>query len=148
MAIAVGGCGSSSGPSGEFEGTTKLSRVYYGTERADLIGGGSGDAQFRSYDMFRFGKTTSLPDCSVSITELKEDEWIITGSTQFRGESNDGQGCRARLLSDLEFPATVEGKIKRTADGGIEVKAVFYRRDSPDSGQFRLDFAGEQKGWF
>lgn len=149
LAMGLSGCWSSPDVrSGTYEGATKLSRVYYGSDRSDPIAGGSGEIAFRSRDALHFGDTTPLPNCNVSITELKEGEYMITSSTQFRGESNDGLGCRARLPHGLEFPATVEGRIKRRPDGGIDVTALFYRKDSPDSGQFQLEFAGERKGWF
>ena len=147
VTVGVGCGGSSDGPTGQFEGSTRLSRIYHGSELKDLLGGGSGEVEFRSHDSFRFGSTTPLPDCNVSISPMKNDEYLITSVTQFRGEMNDGQGCRARLLSDLEIPASVEGKITRNAEGELVVKAIFYPRDAPDSGQYELEFRGTKKGW-
>ncbi len=149
LVMAVGGCGGSAdGPSGRFEGTMMLSRTYYGSDLKDPLGGGSGDVEFPYHDSFRFGSTTPLPDCRVSISKLSDDEFLITGMTQMRGESNDGQGCRIRLLADLEVPAIVEGRIYLNADGELRVKAFIQRRDSPDSDRYELEFRGKRKGWF
>ena len=149
LAVTVGGCsGSSSGPSGRYEGTTMLSRVYYASDLKDPIGSGSGEVEFPFHDSFRFGSTTPLPDCRVSIAKLTEDEFLITGVTQMRGEFNDGQGCRAKLPPDLEIPVIVEGKIYLNAGGQVRVRAYISRRDSPDSGSYELEFRGNRKGWF
>lgn len=147
--VALNACGFSSDKlSGEYEGTMKLSKTYYGSDSSDMFASGTGEISFPYRDRLRFGRETPLPGCNLSINEIGESEYQITSMTQFKGESNDGQGCKAVILADLEVPVSVEGSIKLAANGEVVVRAFLSRRDSTDNNPYELLFRGRKKGWF
>lgn len=144
------GCGFMSDDlSGEFEGTTRLSRVYYNSDIADPLKTGTGRISFPFPSTLRFGSNTPLPDCNLALIETSETEYSIDFSTQYKGESNDGNGCQALLAGSPAFRADIyKGKLRREANGDIVVKVEFQPRDSTGSTLYELEFRGSKKGWF
>lgn len=150
MFAGLFGCGFMSDElSGEFEGTTRVSRIYYGSEVSDTLKTGTGRISFPHSSTLRLGSNTALPDCNLSIIKRDTDYWIDTG-TQFVGETNDGNGCKASLTGDKAAKVDIyHGTMTEEKDGELVVKINFQPRDVPTGTMmYQLEFRGSKKGWF
>ena len=120
LLVGLTSCGGGDSLSGEMEGTTKLSRIYYGSDASVEIAGGKGTVSFPSATMLRFGANTPLPDCNLGFTQNGENSYGVDWGMQYKGESNDGHGSQFSLPGAAPGRVDIyDAKLKRDAESGI-----------------------------
>lgn len=137
---------------GEFAGTTRVTRID-GTTRLENVSSGEGRINFKIPFYARLGGGTPLPDCNVQFaSETEPDKYFLTDvGSEYRGESNDGKGCQARLGTSGEtVPIEIyRGKMRREPDGLMVMNLEFRVKGATGTGgQYEFEFRGSKKGWF
>ena len=136
---------------GDFEGTTKLSKIYYGSgSPPETVSSGEGRINFAFPFRPKLGISTPVPDCSLNfLSEVNEDQYYLDPSSAYKGSSNDGKGCEALMApgvaTRIEF---LQGSMKREKDGEVVMKLKFIPKDSTGATQYEFEFRGRKKGWF
>lgn len=134
--------------SGEYEGTVKLSRIYYNSDDPDLIKSETGRISFPSARTLRFGSGTPLPDCNLEVNMFSDTEFTLNYGVQFKGETNDGRGCEAVVADSRARVEINHATMKGDVNGEIVIKVNFEPRDSDGASNYQVEFNGKKKGWF
>jgi hypothetical protein len=137
----------SSGPASDYEGTATLKRENDGLNTPP-ISSTSARLSF-SGSRIRLSSAAPVPDCTIEASLQEGESYFLSGSTAYRGDSNDGSGCRALLSPAAGTAASIDifDGAMTIKDGSARVKLRFTGRGSSYP-VYEMEFTGRKAGWF
>lgn len=136
---------------GTYGGGSKLTaKIDDYSDQTVLIESGTGSFSFTSLAAFTMGEDTPLPGCNITANVSAENgKYQLTELDRaYKGQSQDLQGCLARVGNASTRVDIEKGWFTRDKNGETVLSLTFRKRGSPNDPLFEYELRARKTSWF